>query len=210
MRDLLRLFTLRASSTAPLCRVRWLVKSRAWAPCLRSAPSGYPSSASWVAASSATLLRPMRWLLCCIDQLNPPPKAALSCACDWRDRTPGPIDRIQNVHSQKVPRLADDDPCFLHPLAELRCTRLTMVNFAGDSHPEDSASAGRRINKESLPHARQGPAARKAPFSSGWSKSDRNPWRPKDWRTGDRSPRFVDRNRHQSSGSPIRCSSFAN
>ena len=37
-----------------------------------SALSGYPSSRSWVTASSATLLPPMRCLVCCIDRLNPP------------------------------------------------------------------------------------------------------------------------------------------
>src|SRR6478736_3970243 len=38
---------------------------------------GYLSSRSVVAASSATLLPPTRWLVCCIDPLNPPPAAVL-------------------------------------------------------------------------------------------------------------------------------------
>lgn len=33
----------------------------------------YPNSRFWVAASFATLLPPMRWLVCCKDRLNPSP-----------------------------------------------------------------------------------------------------------------------------------------
>lgn len=40
-----------------------------------SGPSDCPNSRSVAAVSSATLLPPLRWLVCCIDRLNPPPRA---------------------------------------------------------------------------------------------------------------------------------------
>ena len=82
-----------------------------------SAPSGYLNSRFLVVVSSATLLALTRWLVCCIDRLNPPCKAVTQIR--WRNvslalwssriRGRGLVTSGSTLRRRALERLAD--PC---------------------------------------------------------------------------------------------------